>query len=154
MSETAERRRFARPAGPVTELSAGQPACRLNIAVIYTSIDFTLSALRKAGALANSLNASITLIVPQVVPYPLPLTCPPVPPGFNERSFRILADEGRIETSVRIYLCRDRKELLRTALNPRSLVVIGGKDRWWPTPEKRLADQLRHAEHEVVFVQS
>ena len=51
---------------------------RLNISVIFTSVEATLAALKKAGALASSLGARITLVVPQVVPYPLPLESPPV----------------------------------------------------------------------------
>jgi hypothetical protein len=129
-------------------------AVSLNIAVIYNSVDFTLSALRKAGALANSLHARITLIVPQTVPFPLPLVSPPVERAFKERAFRVLADEGPVDTSVHIYLCRDRLEMLRNVLQPHSLIVIGGKDCWWPTREKRLADQLRRMGHHVVLVQS
>ena len=65
------------------EPAAGEANSKLNVAVIFTSIESTLSALRRAGALASRLRASITLIVPQIVPYPLPLTSPPVPPDFT-----------------------------------------------------------------------
>ena len=46
---------------------------KLNIAVVFTSVQATLVALKEAGSLANSLGARITLVVPQLVPYPLPL---------------------------------------------------------------------------------
>src|SRR5664279_5173048 len=75
------------------EQSAGQANSTLNIAVVFTSIESTLSALRKAGSLASGLHASITLIVPQVVPYPLPLTSPPVSPEFTTRQFRVLTEQ-------------------------------------------------------------
>jgi len=133
--------------------AAGAVNSRLNIAVIFTSIESTLSALRKAGALAGRLRARITLIVPQVVPYPLPLNRPPVPPDFTERQFRVIAGASPVETRVRVYLCRDRMEALRTVLKPHSLVVVGGNRSWWPTREKRLARQLRQAGHEVVFAE-
>jgi hypothetical protein len=145
MSKTVEKRSV------VTATGVDDPVC-LNIAVIYNSVEFTLSALRKAGALAHSLHARITLIVPEIVPYPLPLGSPPVGREFKERAFRILADEGPVETSVRIYVCRDRLEMLRTVLDPRSLIVMGGRDRWWPTKEDRLAGQLRQLGHQVVLV--
>jgi hypothetical protein len=32
-----------------------------------------------------------------------------------------------------------------------SIVVIGGRERWWPTRENKLARQLRREGHEVVF---
>jgi hypothetical protein len=110
----------------VSEQGGGTAGSRLNIAVIFTSIESTLSALRRAGALANRPHACITLVVTQVVPYPLPLNRPPVSPDFRERHFRVLAEESAVETTVRIYLCRDRVETLRKVLKPHSLVVIGG----------------------------
>lgn len=124
---------------------------RLNIAVIFTSAESTLAALKEAGALASSLGARITLLVPQVVPFPRPLESPPVLIEFNERRFRILANQIAVETSVRIYLCRDGLETLTSVLSPGSVVVLGGRKRWWPTREKKLARRLRRAGHEVVF---
>ncbi|MBZ5675332.1 MAG: hypothetical protein LAP61_13905 [Acidobacteriia bacterium] len=136
-----------RPAPPVGD-GADQ---KLNIAVVFTSVESTLAALKEAGNLANSLSAKITLVVPQVVPYPLPLETPPVLVEFNENRFRVLASESPVETSVQIYLCRNRFETLASALTPGSIVVLGGRKRWWPTKDELLARQLRRAGHEVVF---
>src|ERR1700736_2026405 len=88
------------PAQPISEGADQQ----LNIAVIFTSVESTLAALKEAGNLANSLGARITLVVPQVVPYPLPLETPPVLLEFNEHRFRVIANESLVETSVQIYL--------------------------------------------------
>jgi len=123
---------------------------KLNIAVVFTSVEQTLTALKKAGQIAKDLNASITLIVPQVVPYPLPLTSPPVLLAFNERRFRVIAGEGRVQTTVRIYLCRDRVEMLQSVLAPRSIVVIGMHRSWWLSGENRLVRRLRRAGHELI----
>ena len=125
----------------------------LDISVVFTSVRWTLNALRKAAALADGLRARITLIVPQVVPYPLPLESPPVLLDFNERHFFTIVNENRIETTVRIYLCRDRVELLSTVLRPHSLVVLGGRKRWLPTRELRLAKRLRRIGLEVMVVE-
>ena len=136
------------PTRPIGEEADQQ----LNIAVVFTSVESTLAALKEAGNLANSLGARITLVVPQVVPYPLPLETPPVLVEFNENRFRVMASESPVETSVQIYLCRDRFETLATVLKSGSIVVVGGRKRWWwPTPEEVLARSLRHAGHEVVF---
>jgi hypothetical protein len=124
---------------------------KLNIAVVFTSVESTLAALKEAGSLASSLGARITLLVPQVVPYPLPLESPPVLIDFNERRFRLIASQTPVETTVRIYLCRDTLETLTSVLNPGSIVVIGGQKTLWPTREKKLARQLRRAGHEVFF---
>lgn len=133
---------------------AGEAESRLNIAVVFTSVESTLVALKKAGALASRLSARITLLVPQVVPHPLPLTSPPVLLDFNERRFRIIAGQSPVETTVRLYLCRDRWETLARALRPGSVVVVGGRKRWWPTKEKRLALRLRRAGHEVILTET
>src|ERR1700730_171952 len=135
------------PARPAVE----ETDRRLNVAVVFTSVESTLAALREAGALANSLGARITLLVPQVVPYPLPMETPPVLVEFNENRFRVIASESPVETSVQIYLCRDRFETLASVLKPGSIVVLGGRKRWWPTKEERLARQLRRAGYEVLF---
>jgi hypothetical protein len=124
---------------------------RLNISVIFTSVEATLAAMRKAGGLASSLGARITILAPQIVPFPLPLESPPVLLDWNERRFRAIANQSPVETIVRLYLCRDEVETLKKALRPRSVVVIGGRKRRWPfTREKRLAATLRRAGHEVI----
>lgn len=82
--------------------------------------------------------------------YPDPLTSSPVLQDWNEKGFRVLASESQ-ETMVQIYLCRDRLETVNAMPSPRSLVVIGGPKRWWPTEEERLARMLRRAGHEVIF---
>jgi len=127
---------------------------RLNIAVVYTSVEATVAALKKAGALAESLGARVTLVVPQVVPYHLPLESPPVLLEFSERRFREIASRSPVETRVHLYLCRDPLDTLMTVLKPRSLVVLGGRKRRWPTSEKSLARKLRRAGHEVVFTET
>jgi hypothetical protein len=141
--------RTGHPTRPIGE-EADQ---KLNIAVVFTSVESTLAALKEAGNLANSLGARITLVVPQVVPYPLPLETPPVLVEFNEHRFRVIASESLVETGVQIYLCRDRLEMLLAALSPNSLVVIGGRKKWWPTTEKLMARRLRQAGHKVILIE-
>jgi hypothetical protein len=125
---------------------------KLDISVVFTSVDATLTALKEAANLAGSLGGRITLIVPQIVPYPLPLTSPPVLVDFSERRLRVIANNCRVETRVSIYLCRDPLETLNSVLKPHSLVVVGSRKRWW-TAEKRLAAKLRRAGHEVVITE-
>jgi hypothetical protein len=128
---------------------------KLNISVLFTSMESTMAALRRACALAASLNARITLLVFQLVPYPLPLESPPVLLDWNERRFQAIAAESPVETTVRLYLCRDTAETLLNTLYSKSVVVIGAGRSPWPfTPEKKLARQLRHAGHEVIFTQT
>jgi hypothetical protein len=142
--------------------SPGRPATtapttaetRLNVVVVFTNVASTLIALKKAGKLSAQLNTHITVLVPQVVPYPLPLESPPVLLEWNERRLRVMAEESPVETTVKLYLCRDRIQALLPVLQPRSVVVIGGHKRWWPTPETKLASKLRSAGHEVIFAEA
>ena len=134
------------------EPTAGQASSKLNIAVVFTSIEATLSALKQAGTLAIQLNASITLIVPHVVPYPLPLNRPAIQAEFTERRFRVLAGHSGVDTIVKIYLCRDRDNALTTMLSSYGVIVIGHPKSWWPGWERRLAKKLRRAGHDVVLV--
>src|SRR5689334_102450 len=73
------------PAAPPAE-EADQ---KLNIAVVFTSVRETLAALKEAGDLASHLNGRITLAVPELVPYPLPLDTPQVLAEFSENRFRV-----------------------------------------------------------------
>ena len=54
----------------------------------------------RAGTLAESLDAQIILAVPQVVPYPLPLTSPPVLLDVQENHFREIAKESPVNIRV------------------------------------------------------
>jgi len=90
-----------KPLAPATGAPArpgtGKFESKLSVDVVFTSIEPTLAALKKAGALAGGLNARITLLVAQIVPYPLPLESPPVLLDFNERRFRKIANQSPVE---------------------------------------------------------
>lgn len=56
------------------------------------------------------------------------------------------------DPTTRLYLCRDRLDVLARVLRPESTVVIGGRRRWWPTGESRLAKALRSRGRQMAFV--
>jgi hypothetical protein len=143
-----------KPAATPTRPQTPEAEPRLSIDVVFTSIETMPAALRLAVGLATRLAARITLVVPQVVPYPLPLESPPVLIDWSERRFSLIAEESSVETSVQIYLCRERIKTIRTVLKPHSVVVIADRKRWWPTWETRLSRVLRRAGHEVIIAQA
>jgi len=126
----------------------------LDVSVVFTSTKATAAALRTASMLADSLNARIKLVAPQVVPHPLPLDSPPILLDFSESHLREIAKNSPVETTVQIYLCRDALNTLKTVLPPHSVVVIGGRRRWWRTREQSLAASLHGAGHEVIFTET
>jgi hypothetical protein len=126
---------------------------RLEVVVVYTSVDATIAAIKLAAGLANSLDGRITLLVIQRVPYPLPLEEPPVLLDFSKQRFRDLASLSSVETSVRVYLCREPLKVLTGVLRPHSVIVIGGQKSWWPTREAKLVGKLRRAGHEVILTE-
>jgi hypothetical protein len=145
MEITARGQRIQRR--PATE-------AQLNVTVLFTSIEGTMAALRSAGTLASKLGGRITIVVPEIVPYHLPINKPPVSHEWNEKRFRVLAEKSSVETSVRFYLCRDEDEMLAKRLKPHSLIVLGGAKHWWPTQESRLAKRLRSLGHEVILAET
>ena len=95
-----------------------------------------------------------TIVMMNVIPYPLSLDSPPVRRDFSERRLVEIASASPIETTVHLCMCRQRLETLIALLRPRSLLVIGGHKSWWPTKEEKLARELRRAGHEVILAES
>ena len=131
-----------------TKLPALDPARaggggKVDLRVIFTDLPRTAAALQTARAMANGLGARITVLVAQVVPYPLPLAAPPVPVEFTKKLMEsVPADEN---TTVEILLCRDRYESLHDALPADSVVIVGTRKRhWWPSWERKLTRILQH----------
>jgi hypothetical protein len=140
--------RCDRPAEPVSSDGGSQ----LDVYVIFTNMPGTRATLEAASGLARDLGARVTILAAQVVPYPLPLGSPPVPIEFTERTLSKLACQQEVETTVKVYLCRDQRQTIREALKPDSVVVIGGRKRWWPTAERSLAGALKRDGHHVILV--
>ena len=122
----------------------------LEIVVIHTKPSETLSALRMAAELASGL-APVRLLAVQVVPYPLDLYAPPVSTQFLESHFAELVSQATVNATVDIRLGRDAGDVIEGGVGPHSVVVIGGRRRWWPTATMRLARRLERLGHQVVF---
>src|SRR2546423_957396 len=110
------KRRQDNLAEPTTVAPHNTPGCSLEVVVIHTNQRGTLAALRAAAGLAKQLSAHIRLLVPQVVPYALPLASPQVSVDFTKRHFRSLALDVTIETRVDVLVCRDKLQALESAL--------------------------------------
>lgn len=125
----------------------------LEIFVVFTDGPGTCMALQTAGELAQELRGHIRLFVPYEVPYTLPLTQPAVAVEFLEGKIRNMAYRARLDVAAHICLCRDKAGALKSLVGPGSLVVVGGKKRWWPTAAQKLARQLERDGRHVIFAE-
>jgi hypothetical protein len=108
-----------------------------------------------AGILVQDLDLSLTLLMPQVVPYQVPITRPPLAIEHTRQTALSLISGsamGACKVSVHICVCPDRLECLRRLISPRSIVFLGGRNSWWRRPERKLAKALRALDCEVIFV--
>ena len=128
-----------------------RPGPNLQVYVIFTELGETRRALRAASHLARDLDGRLVLLAAEAVPYPLPLDKPPVSTEFTERVLSQLVHEQDAEACAVLYFCRDRKETIRRALGPDSLVVLGTRKGWWPSSERMLARLLRRDGHQVIY---
>lgn len=119
--------------------------------MVFTDLGATKVALKAAIELAHDLNAELILLVAKVVPWPLPLEAPPVSGEFTERVLSELVGEQEADITARVYLCRDRGPTIRHILEPGSLVVIGGRKRWWRCRTPPLARILERDGHAVIL---
>jgi len=138
---------------PGTDFALGP----LEVNVIFTEQAPTAAALACARSLARDLGARIHLLFAVEVPFQLPLERPGVSVSFlQEQLSKVLGDleKDGFEPRANLYLCRDPVRALQQALKPNSLVLIGGRKRWWPTPESGIARALRAKGHRVICVDS
>src|SRR5450631_3341773 len=138
--------KYARPA------VVAEPAfiSKLEIVVLHTEAEATVSALKMAAELASGL-APIRLLAIQVIPYPLSLDAPPVSVEFLEKRFSNMTSEAGVDAFIDIRLARDAADVVESELGPHCVVVIGGRRQWWPTASMRLARRLERLGHQVVF---
>jgi len=134
---------------PVSRPEVQSPELEVN--VIYARVPGAAKSLDVACGLARGLGARVTVHVARVIPYPLELKSPQVPVEFAEQQILTMVGEQPVETRIRIYLCRDLTETIRQVLKPDSVVIVGGRKRWWPTREQRLAAALRRDGHRVIL---
>jgi len=63
-----------------------------------------------------------------------------------------LARDAAVPVDVEVYVCGHPASVARVALRERSLVVLGGRRSWLPTPLERLQRALEDLGHIVMFV--
>jgi hypothetical protein len=143
------------------QLTVGVPAAtretpesnpeKLQIYVIYTTPAETRTALERATRLSRGMDARILLVLTPIVPFPLSLDTPPAPLEFFLDKIRELSASIEHDVDGYVYFCRDPLRMIRSALRPHSLLVIGSRSRWFFSKSRRLGRALRRCGHEVVL---
>src|SRR5262245_29620500 len=137
----------------VEALTDDVPAIRTDgVYAVYTSIEDTLAAVAVADALAQAMSVPLTLVHFRNVPYQLPIDAPDGSSPIEAEAFVARLRGAGFRLRARVYLCRQRRRTISMAFKRRSLIVIGGRHRWWPTPADRWRRWLESAGHFVVFV--
>jgi hypothetical protein len=128
---------------------------RLRLYILFTNSAATRKALQAANELAREIGACLALVLPQIVPYPLPLESPPVSAEFSGRALAELLEGIEAETSASVCLCRDRNEAVRAILPPDSVVLMGvSRPRWWANRERSLIRLLRRDGHHTLLIEA
>lgn len=131
----------------------GNPAVRTDgVSVLFTTEHDTVAAARVGAAIAGAMAVPLTVTHFRTVPYPLSVSAPDgISPVERDVFKQRLLVEG-IDARVRVFLCRNKERVMPMAFRGHSLIVIGGRRRWWPTTAERLRRRLEAAGHFVLFV--
>jgi hypothetical protein len=124
----------------------------LEVVVPYTTPALAAEALSTAVELARGFDAVVTLIAVHVLPYPAPLECQE---GIRQKMEAQLAAIARTTSAtvrVKLVFARNRTDAYLGILPRRSLIVVGGRKRWWRTKEELFARKLAAAGHSVALV--
>jgi len=130
--------------GPVVRTDA--------VHVVFTSVDDTLAAVRVAAGIARAMGAPLKVVHFRVVPHPMAVDAPFGVSPIETDEFRERVRAEGVEARVRVYLCRHERRAIPMAFKRRSIVVLAGRRRRWPTTAERLRRRLEAAGHYVVFV--
>jgi hypothetical protein len=120
--------------------------------VVFTTVNDTLAAVKIANGFASALGVPVTILHLRTVPYAVPVDRPNgISPIETEDFLARLRSEG-LNADVRVFLCRDERQALPFAVEPRSMIVMAGHRAWWPSRSERTRRMLEAAGHFVVFV--
>jgi hypothetical protein len=154
MKNNPQASEFSFDAQQSYEINLGRPSnstASLGVVIPYTTSELTKAALRHAGV-CTDLNVHVSLVDIQIVPFPCPLDQPPIDKEFSEQRLRDLLMESRLAGSAEVLYTRDWLDGFRRVLEPKSLVILGTKRRWWRTREEKLARALSKAGHQVMLL--
>ena len=117
--------------------------------VLYTSAELARAALKKAEELGCGLAAHLRLVRAEIVPYPLAVEAPAIGLEHLRDEMETLLESCGLEAKAEIVLAREMETAVRTALSPRSIVILASHRRIWRTREEDLERLCSRLGHEV-----
>ena len=120
--------------------------------VVFTDLDETLLAVRVAKRLASAIGGGVTVVHFRPIGFGAPLEHPAGSSPVETDAFRARLAAEDCDARVCVCLCRDARQAIRSVFDGHSLIVIGGRRRWWPTPSDRWRRMLEALGYLVVFV--
>jgi len=123
-----------------------------DVYVIFTSIDETLRAVRVARRLARAMRSGVTIVHFRPIGFGAPLEEPAGLSPVETDAFKARLEAEDCDARIRVCVCRDARQAIPSVLQEHSLIVIGGRRRWWPTPSDRWRRTLEGQGYLVVLV--
>ena len=137
---------------PVPASPLAAPIRTDSVYVIVTRESATRAAVRVAHDLSRRMGSSLTVVDFRSVRYPLTPDRSVGESPVQGDEFAAWLKQHNIAARVRVFVCGSPRTAVETAFRPRSLVVLGGRRRWWLTRAGRLRRVLEAAGHFVLFV--
>ncbi len=123
----------------------------MNVSVVFTNTEETFFALQYASHLFPERKGHITMLALQASTHFISSISSACLAEFAARYFMwIIATTKGIQ--IEITVCSVKRGELEKYLVPRSLVIIAGQKRWWPSKQERFAKSLLLSGYSVIFV--
>jgi hypothetical protein len=119
--------------------------------VLFTGFAETLRAIRVASQLASATRGGVTVIHFRPIGFLMPLDHPSGLSPVETDAFKARLAAEDCGVRVRVCLCRDPRVAIRSVIDRDSLVVIGGRRGWWPSPSARWRRMLEEEGYVVVL---
>ncbi len=124
----------------------------IELVVVHTEWSTTAAVLERARQLLAGLNARVTILAVQTVPFPAPLSSAAASHAYLVEQMVDLASQCAFPVTPQVVLARGREEGFRFLLKAESTVLIGSKRHPWRTLEERLARTLANDGHKVALL--
>ena len=133
---------------PRLEPTTGAPQ---EVYVLFTGVAETLRAVRVASQLASATRGGVTVIHFRPIGFLMPLDHPSGLSPVETDAFKARLAAEDCGARVHVCLCRDPRGAIRSVIDRDSLIVIGGRRGWWPSPSTRWRRMLEDEGYVVVL---